>query len=262
MTIDDNIQLFLCCLIIVLENKGGSGKSTIAQICVETLKMDGSHVHVIETDTSNSTMTAAQLSTGDVISTRSDGFIGGFLEAIELIEMGAAQHCVVDCGARDEADIMMIIPDLAQKMREIGGFLIVVRPISTNHFVQNNAVSCADQLIGSDARVIFASNISCGRRAEDFKRWTSTKSFARLTEAGVVSIDIGNAGAVLADNATSFGLSFADVALARFDRAGRFETIARQLFDRRLQLATAEWLAKSTKSMRQAIETCCKRGWK
>jgi hypothetical protein len=249
-------------LALVLENKGGAGKSTIAQIVVETLRLNGERIHVIETDTSNSSMATTGLATGAVASTREEGFEGALIEAIRMIDRQKVDHAVVDCGARDEADVMPLIPDLARDMTRIGGKLVVFRPITTNHFIQNNAVECARTLAGTDAGVIFVSNISCGRRAEHFRRWYATKTFANLTEAGVVSMEIGDAGPVLADNAVSLGLSFGDVAMGNLDKAGRYAELARELFDDRLQFATASWLARSTKAMAEAIEQCCAEGWR
>lgn len=249
-------------LALILENKGGAGKSTIAQIVVETLKLNDEKVHVIETDTSNSSMSATGLATGAVASTREEGFEGALIEAIRMIEHKKVDHAVVDCGARDEADVMPLIPELARDMTRIGGKLIVFRPITTNHFIQNNATESAKKLRGTDAGVVFVTNISCGRRPEHFRRWYGTKTFASLTEAGVVSMEIGDAGPVLADNAVSLGLSFGDVAMGNLDKAGKYEELARQLFDDRLQYATASWLGRSTTAMAEAIERCCTEGWK
>ncbi len=249
-------------LALILENKGGAGKSTIAQIVIETLRLNGEKVHVIETDTSNSSMATTGLATGAVASTREEGFEGALIEAIRMIDRHKVDNAVVDCGARDEADVMPLIPELAQEMTRIGGKLIVFRPITTNHFIQNNAVECAKELRDTDAGVIFVSNISCGRRPEHFRRWYGTKTFNALTEAGVVSMEIGDAGPVLADNAVSLGLSFSDVAMGQLDKAGAYAALARELFDDRLQFATASWLARSTRAMEEAIERCCAEGWK
>lgn len=249
-------------LALVLENKGGAGKSTIAQVVVETLRLHGERIHVIETDTSNSSMATTGLATGAVASTREEGFVGALIEAIRKVQRNQVDHAVIDCGARDEADVMPLIPELAREMTQIGGKLIVFRPITTNHFIQNNAVECARALQKTDAGVVFVTNISCGRRPEHFRRWYGTKTFASLTEAGVVSMEIGDAGPVLADNAVSLGLSFGDVAMGNLDKAGKYEELARQLFDDRLQYATASWLARSTRAMEEAIERCCTEGWK
>lgn len=136
-----------------------------------SLSSDGSRVAVLETDTTNSTMYSTGLATGDPISTRDETMLGGLLEGVARIGSKEADHVVLDAGARDEAYLMPHLAKLAHRLAQIGGHLVVVRPLTTSHFVLTNAAECAAALKGTGISLIFSMGLWGGRTRKDYQGW-------------------------------------------------------------------------------------------
>jgi hypothetical protein len=247
-------------LLIVIEGKGGVVKSTNAQIAIEALK--GGHlpydaqksVYVMDTDTTNSNMTALGYCENKVIDTREENCSGGLYKALDVLEKHQFDHVVVDCGAREEDQVRPHILHLAKGMENIGGMLIVLRPITTNHFVQQNALGFVREFPSSKVGKLLALNCSMGRKSKDYVRWRATTSRSEALAAGAIEIEIESAGVVVADNATSFGLRFYDIAMGDFKRAPeKYWPLLPEIFDERISLFLLEWLKRSTAVVRTGI---------
>jgi len=228
--------------VVVVEGKGGVGKSIDCMTFHHALSADGSRVAVLETDTTNSTMYSVGLASGDPISTRDETMLGGLLEGVARIADGEANHVVLDAGARDEAYLMPLLPKLAQRLQQVGGKLVVVRPLTTSHFVLSNAAECANTLKGSGISLIYSVGLWGGRTMKDYQGWIDSEDRQAALAAGAVEIAVNSIGTVVADNMVGFGLSIMDVADGNFGKAGENEHVARKVFKRPMILHVNEWL--------------------
>ena len=98
-------------LALVLEARGGVGKSTISQIVYETLRYDNPNVRVFETDTANQSMAAIGVGGAEMsapIAVGAHHFAGHLLAVAGSIGTDEGQHSVVDFGARDEGKIRSV----------------------------------------------------------------------------------------------------------------------------------------------------------
>lgn len=239
--------------IIVVEGKGGVGKSTNGMTMHHALSADGSRVSVLETDTTNSTMYSIGLATGDPISTRDEAMLGGLLEGVALIAEGETDHVILDAGARDEAYLTPLLPKLAQRLRQIGGHLVIVRPLTTSHFVLTNAAECADILKGTGISLIYSIGLWGGRTLKDYQGWFDSDERKAALAAGAVEIETGSIGTVVADNMVGLGLSIMDVADRNFAKAGEHEAAARKVFTRPMILHCNEWLDEQVTRIRSGL---------
>lgn len=239
--------------IVVVEGKGGVGKSFTGMTVHHALAADGSRVAVLETDTTNSTMYSVGLASGDPISTRDETMLGGLLEGVALIADGEADHIVLDAGARDEAYLMPHLPKLAQRLRQIGGHLVVVRPLTTSHFVLSNAAECANLLQGTGISLLYSMGLWGGRTRKDYQGWLDSEERHAALAAGAVEIEVNSIGTVVADNMVGFGLSIMDVADQNFERAGENEAVARKVFTRPMVLHCNEWLDEHVTRVRAGL---------
>jgi hypothetical protein len=228
--------------IVFVEGKGGVGKSFTGMTVHHALSADGSRVAVIETDTTNSTMYSVGLTSGDPISTRDETMLGGLLEGVALIADGEADHIVLDAGARDEAFLLPHLAKLAQRLRQVGGHLVVVRPLTTSHFVLSNAAECANTLKGTGISLIYSLGLWGGRTRKDYQGWIDSPYRQAALADGAVEIEVSSIGTVVADNMVGFGLSIMDVADQNFGKAGEHEAVARKVFTRPMVLHCNEWL--------------------
>ena len=246
-------RLLTSCLIIVMEEKGGVGKSGTAQCCAQALKMAGEQLLITETDQSNSNMTMVGLANYPPIDVREDGAVGGFLEIIEKLEQKQFGHALVDTGARDDKIVQGMLPQLLPHLKKAGVHLIVVRPLTTSHFVQVNAHEYATKSKPPGTGCVFVLNLSQGRVAKDYDEWRRLRAHQQCLDAGVIEIEMGSVGVVAADNAISFGLAFEDVAMGRFSGAKQHATKAAELFPRSRQLFLADYLVRHATTFRQAF---------
>ena len=237
-------------LVVVLDAKGGSGKSMIAQVCVHALGGRG-HVECISTDTANSNLNQIGLATLPPVDLAEPENIGHLLALADRVGK-QTQFALVDTGARDEARLLPFLPGLAQRLKRNGAQLIVARPITTSHFCQANALNHSRQLPPATS-CIFVRNLGQGREESHFKRWKESTERAEALRSGVVETVIDSLGPLIADNATSFNLSLEDVAHGDFRRAGVDQDRAEKLFDLARQLFVAEFLEELGERFRAAL---------
>jgi hypothetical protein len=238
---------------VVVEGKGGVGKSLNCMTFHHALSADGSRVAVLETDTTNSTMYSVGLAGGDPISTRDETMLGGLLEGVARIADGEADHVVLDAGARDEAYLMPLLPKLAHRLRQIDGHLVVIRPLTTSHFVLSNAAESAKTLKGSGISLIYSVGLWGGRTHKDYQGWFDSDERQAALVAGAVEIEVNSIGTVVADNMVGFGLSIMDVADQNFAKAGEYEQAARKMFTRPMILHVNEWLDEHVTRVRAGL---------
>lgn len=238
-------------LVVVLDGKGGTGKSMIAQTFVHALGGRG-HVECISTDTANSNLKQIGLTNLPAIDLAEQENIGHLLALADRLSVGERQYALVDTGARDETRLVGFLPGLAQRLERNGARLIVVRPITLSHYCQANALQFGrERRAGTSC--IFVRNLGQGRDEKHFQRWKESTERAEALRSGVVETTIDSLGPLIADNATSFNLSLEDVAQGDFRRAGVDQDRAGKLFDLARQLFVAEFLEAHGERFRAAL---------
>lgn len=241
-------------MVMVIEGRGGVGKSLMSSTSIEALGLADETVHVLDCDSTNSSM--SMIHNAHLVNVRDVRFEGELLYAAERLRSGDFRHIVLDAGARDEVHIKPHLAALARELRSFGGRLVVVRPVTLSHFVQQNAISFVTETKTDDIGVVFVCNLGQGRKLEDFREWKSTLAHADMMRRGVIEVHLEDAGARYSDQATSCGLSLADVALGRFEKAGEDADTARTVFERPDQLFLSRWLYRQTETFRRAFADC------
>lgn len=242
---------------MVLENKGGVGKSRIAEILTYTLSGGESRdrkVLVAESDSANRNM--KMVGASEFLDLKVVEWTGQLEYIGERIAEGEYDHAVIDFGARDEPPIREFLPEYARYLAERGVRLVVVRPITLSTFVQNNAHSFVMRIKTHDMGVIAVRNLSQGRLLSLFSDWIAKKSRAAMLAKGVIEIDMEDAGPRWSDEAVGYGLSFSDVVFGRFGKIKNEEDRkdAIEVFKRPVQLFLARWLRKQAQTFGKALE--------
>jgi len=245
---------------IVVENKGGVGKSLIAQIVAETLrdlddnKIPRNRVLMMDSDLITKSTLRTDTSTVPVDFSRPEslGFIGE--AALDLFK-GEYDAVVLDTAAGEEARIEDILIYLSKIFaRQPDAEIVVFRPITLSSLVQENAISFALDSIPRGIRTIFVRNLGQGRLDSDFSAWRQNPERKRALEMGAGECALDNAGTQYADEANSYGLSIAAAALGRFDLAldGMSERASR-VFNTRIQIFLSEWIGNQVERFRKTI---------
>ena len=147
------------------------------------------------------------------------------------------------------------LPDYARFLAGLGVRLVVVRPLTLSTFVQNNAYRFAIKVKTDDMAVIAVRNLSQGRTLALFKQWLEKRARAEMLDAGVIEIDMQDAGPRWSDEAVGYGLSFADIVFGRYDKIkdaeDRKDAIA--VFERPVQLFLARWLRTQAQTFGDAL---------
>jgi hypothetical protein len=241
---------------LVLENKGGVGKSRIAEILYYTLtngEDPSKKVLVGETDSANRTM--KMVGASEFIDLNQVEWTGQLEHIGERIAAGEFDHAVIDCGARDETAMRDFLPEYACFLAGHGLRLVVVRPLTLSTFVQNNAYRFVTKVKTDDMAVIAVRNLSQGRTLALFGSWLAKHARKEMLNAGVIEIDMQDAGPRWSDEAVGYGLSFADIVFGRYDKIkdveDRNDAIA--VFDRPIQLFLGRWLRDQAKAFGDAV---------
>jgi len=239
------------------EGKGGVGKSLLMQTVAATLQSDGSaRVAFLDTDTTNSSLiSVVDAEEARFVNLRRVESAGTIANSIKRMADGAYDHIVLDVGARDEVEIIRQLPLMAAEAKRARATIIAFRPINLSSQVQRNAVAFAENIATKyNVKTIFVRNLGQGRSEEDFAHWNTTRGRARALKSGVVEIDMEDAGARWGDEAAGFGLTVAEAALGRFERAGDDAADAARIFTDDIQAWLSIWLERQTAAIRAAIQ--------
>lgn len=241
---------------LTLENKGGVGKSRIAEILYYTLtngEDPSRKVLVGETDDANRSM--KMVGASEFIDLNQVEWTGQLEYIGERIARGEFDHAVIDCGARDERPMRAFLPEYAQFLALLGVRLVVVRPLTLSTFVQNNAYRFVTKVKTDDMAVIVVRNLSQGRSLALFKHWLEKRARAEMLAAGVIEVDMQDAGPRWSDEAVGYGLSFADIVFGRYDKIkdAQDREEATAVFERSVQLFLARWLRTQAQTFGDAL---------
>lgn len=229
-------------LVLVMDGKGGVGKSVISGTVVFSFESLGEVMAKFDTDTTNSTLTDMYRDARLIDVSKAD-WSSPIIQSIRDIEKdGCPRMMLIDAGARDEAKIKARLGIIATTMAAMGGRVLVIRPITLSNYAQTNAVEFAEVTAGSDIAVVFMRIEAQGRQPEDFDDWNTSEALEKAEASGAVNTFMSDLGVRHADNAVAYGLSFEDVAMGRFDKCGEDEGLARKDFPPETQGWFLDWL--------------------
>lgn len=240
VTVSDFQWLTLFTLFIVLDDKGGVGKSFLAQVLAAIVRyFNGYTVRMIDTDFSNSSTAQIDGST-KMLNLEERLQTGILINLIRELASGTVSHAVMDVGAREEDKVRKLLPWLKTLVDKAGGRLVVVRPITLGSHNQRNAAAFMDPATELGIPVVFVCNEGQGRQPAYFDRWKSTETCRAALEKGAVQTFLTDADVRYVDEAVGLGLSMMDVASADFSKLAFNEVPdpaadpdARQEFDER-----------------------------
>lgn len=236
---------------IVMDGKGGVWKSTIAQAVTIALADNGKRVvDVVDADTTNALMVSA------------------FGESTRMIDLGEAEaagrlaarlksssdFCVIDIGARDEARVRELLPDLCSVAARERCLIVVFRPITLSSHTQRNAVSFAKFAKEIGVKTVMVQTRGQGRTLKHFAPWELSKLRAAALSWGAVETWMSDVGVRWADEIPAFGINFAEVACGDFSRVAEADRAdAEQIFDEDLQSHMSLWLHSNVTRFREAM---------
>jgi hypothetical protein len=244
-------------VVFTVGDKGGINKSGSSQTSVATLRqimIDGVDASVIvtETDVQTSTMAQIKLATRHPIDLTAEDHVGHFL-ALRRDQLQHRSHAVVDTAAGQATQIGNILRAHVRGFLKEGIAVVVVLPLTASSVVQQQAVEFVEALPPSVA-VVFVKNLIHGRVKADFLPWDKTEARARCLARGAVETAIHSVGIAIADNATSWQLSFPDIAAGRFAAAGEDEADAKEYFGDSRRLFIEDWLQRHTLDFAEAFQ--------
>lgn len=208
------IRLF----ILVLGGKGGIAKSLIAQVIAASLRLTR-QVRMIDTDHGNSSSASIDpdATMVDLRDTSARGALLVQLQALAALPDGAV---VMDTGAQEDGLVRAVLAWLAREAGRLGITVVPVLPLTLSSHAQGQAVAFAEHAATLGLPVLLVKNLGQGRRLSDYDRWMATAARQGTLDRGAVEVDLPDLGARWSDEAAGYGLSLADVAVGRFDKAG------------------------------------------
>ena len=222
----------------VLGGKGGIGKSLISQLISTKLGILKGRVLMVDTDhTNSSTKTVDPDAT--MVDLRDATARGGMMVALTKLAAGEYQSIVMDTGAQEDGFVAEWLPWLKKESASIGALLVPVLPITLSSHTQARALAFAGKATRLGLPTLLVKNLGQGRKPSDYAHWNATKSRANALAQGVGETDLPDLGARWTDEASGFGLSLADAAQGRFEKAGNEADKARAIFTPDVQA----WLA-------------------
>ena len=217
--IPDYDFLAALCVVIVMDDKGGLGKSLLAQIVAALLRSScSSESEVIMIDSDGNNSSSYQVDPNARMLDLKNNKEAPFLQALRKVQEGSCRHIVVDIGAREERQMIAMLSWLLTVVGKQGGRVMVARPITLGSHNQRNArqfMNMADKL---GIPTIFVQNHGQGRDPEYFYDWQNSQTYAEATELGAVHTEMPNFGVRHSDEAIGFGLSIADCAMGDFSK--------------------------------------------
>ena len=251
--------------VVVAENKGGCGKTLMAQICSEALasammmlpgdmRAGMQHpVQLIDADPGNQSLASVVHNT-PVINLEAPESMGQIILAIDQLKAGACGAVVMDTAGGDEGHLRKKLPKILAALKEAGLRMIVVRPVTLSSRVQAAAANFADTY-GHQVGVILAVNTGQGRQIEYFEKagWFESQERA-LSLKKAEEVVIEDAGVRWADEASGFGLTIADVALRRVEKLPPPEQAeADKVFTSDIRRWLQQWLSDQASAMTYAM---------
>ncbi len=219
----------LSIVIAVIAGKGGVGKSLTAQLIAAKLRITHK-VLMIDTDYTNSS-TATIDSDAVMVDLWDTTARGALAVALGRLQTNEYTSLVADTGAQEDKFLGEYLGWLARETAKIGSILVPVLPITLSSHNQIKACAFAASASALGLPTLFVRNLGQGRKVKDYEYWMKTQARAKALGLGVVEIDLPDLGARWTDEASGFGLSLADAAQGRFQKAGEAQDEAAAIFD-------------------------------
>ena len=236
--------------IISMDNKGGVGKTLVSELVSSTAAGLGLKVARRDTDTANSSFATIYPDAKRLRIEETNVKAAGELAAAVLDAADSKVDLLqIDTGARDEARIVRAFDEILKASAEIGGRVVVMRPINLNLAVHNNALKFAKNF-AMDGRVsvIFVPSVACGRSLADFDLvWKKLELREKLIELpNVDQFYLEDLGAVFAENMSLARCPLRDIVAGRFNIAPDAPSYVRErletIYDRAARIHIAKWL--------------------
>ena len=247
--------------VVVLESKGGVGKSLTATVSYETLRVmtASDNILLLDADVVNRNLSRTGLTkAADALNAARIDFEGFLFEAAEQLISGEVDGVVIDSAAGGEENFRPHLAELARKLRlsNANVRLIIMRPLTTSPLVIDNISSFGTGCLTADMGVVLVRNLGQGRSNEDFAEFDASPEYADLLKSGMVQCVLESAGARYSDLVTGFNRSFADIARNEpheLGLRGRPLDIARKVFTRPVRTFLARWLYRQTERFREGM---------
>lgn len=244
-------------LILVIGGKGGIGKSLLSQIIAARLRAMFQQVFTVDTDHTNNTTRSIDPGAKmiDLWDVKARGGLSLVFDAMKKASNCAA---VIDTAAQEDKLIDDVMDWMAERATAAGVTIIPVLPIVLSVHNQRKAIDFSITAERLSLPLVYVTNHGQGRKKEDFdRRWSKTRSRAEALARGATETVLLDAGARYADEAGGFGLSLADAALGRFEKAGDKAEEAAASFDENdrawLNIALSETGAKVLAAASESI---------
>ncbi len=255
-----NVAARLRFFVIVLEQKGGVGKSLLCSVVNETLKITATKpVHLIDADVVNRNLSRSGLTqAGDALNAGRIDFEGFLFTAAERLSAGEIGGVVIDSAAGGEAHFRPHLAELAQALRNSSPSvrLVIVRPLTTSPLVHDNILDFGENFLTADMGILLARNLGQGRTREDYEEFDGSPEYREMRRLGMVECILESAGARYSDMITGFNKSFAEIALNEPDQLGlqdRQLEIARKVFVPPVRMFLARWLFRQTTAFQAGL---------
>lgn len=186
--------------------KGGIGKSLGAGTSVAALLAKDIKVTARETDTTNSSLRQMGLCDHEPWDLKDAAAQGGMAGLIDLFADGYDGNVVIDLGARDEEIFLDYVDWFQEQLSNHGAQLIWLRPITLNIYTAEGAVEFADRFPTIPQIVLL--NLGQGRKRRDFELWDASEPRQKVLKGLAVEMDFEDFSTIIADTASSLGLSF------------------------------------------------------
>ncbi len=191
--------------IAISEDKGGSRKSHVASMMIEYALHHNKNCVPIDGDRSNST--TYSMYGGRFVDVEANGNDYAITEiALEHLNDGA-DVIVVDFGARNDALALRAVTMTAEKLKGTSCAVVVVRPITLNAFVQENALNFAKAVQNTDIGVLFARCECAGEYHDEFGSWMQSGERA-LVSGWTEEFVILDFTSYIVSNACSFNMPY------------------------------------------------------
>lgn len=210
---------------------------------------------MVDTDHANSSTAQIHVGTKMVdVSTRVA--MGIFVNIVQDLIEKNFDSAVVDVGAGQETTVRRLLPQLAEMMRQIGGRLVIIRPLTTGTHNQRNCVSFMDIAELHAIPVVLVRNLGQGRSDEwRFDRWRASAAAQNAIARGAVETFLPDADVTYVDESIGFGITLSEIALRDFSRVKEEDMAdAHEIFDADVCAFLNLWLRQSMQNFGDAVQ--------
>ena len=202
--------------ISVITGRGGTGKSTVAELMATTLHIPPTMVFT--TDTTNATARKIGLTTNSDVQLLGERPETAMLDMMSPLMEQPEGVVIVDHGAREEPQLNGKWGAIIQKAAEYNIELLVVRPIPNDPTSRSTCTACAQKVINSGGRVFGVRIDQPKWTPSALTQWNNDATRQSLIAKGYVEVAIGVIPEISREASRRLGIALKDIAYMRFDR--------------------------------------------